>query len=491
MSIIVIFAIIETMIEKRVLLLNTKPSGDGPVVYWMDRDMRIDDNWAFIHAQNLARNRKVPLLIVYNLVVNFLGGNYHQWDFKVKALQEIEQSCHEKNISFFLIIDTDGKQTPELFIRFCNDYSVAAVVTDCSPLRIQRSWKNEIAKKIACEMIMVDAHNIIPVWIASEKQEYGAYTLRPKIHKLLPEFMDEFPLIKKHPYNYSKKIPVINWNDLMTHDQGTSITKPVDWITPGEHAAKKALSHFVNSKLDHYADKRNDPLADAQSNMSPYLHYGMIAPQRIALEIVKHVKIPIQQIMHALKNKAKINPDDDLELIDHASAYLEELIIRRELSDNFCWYNEYYDTVESFPEWAKKSHYRFRHDKREYIYTMKQFEHAKTHDELWNAAQMEMILTGKMHGYMRMYWAKKILEWTATPTDAMNIAIYLNDTYELDGRDPNGYAGIAWSIGGVHDRAWFERPIFGQVRYMARSGCEKKFNVKAYIEKWTKPNLFS
>jgi deoxyribodipyrimidine photo-lyase len=195
--------------------------------------------------------------------------------------------------------------------------------------------------------------------------------------------------------------------------------------------------------------------------------------------------------MHALKNKAKINPDDGLELIDHASAYLEELIIRRELSDNFCWYNEYYDTVESFPEWAKKSYYRFRHDKREYIYTLKQFEHAKTHDELWNAAQMEMIITGKMHGYMRMYWAKKILEWTATPTDAMNIAIYLNDTYELDGRDPNGYAGIAWSIGGVHDRAWFERPIFGQVRYMARSGCEKKFNVKAYIEKWTKPNLFS
>jgi deoxyribodipyrimidine photo-lyase len=127
-------------------------------------------------------------------------------------------------------------------------------------------------------------------------------------------------------------------------------------------------------------------------------------------------------------------------------------------------------------------------DARAYVYTKKQFEQAQTHDELWNAAQLEMVTTGKMHGYMRMYWAKKILEWSATPHEALGVAVYLNDTYELDGRDPNGYAGIAWSIGGVHDRAWFTRPIFGAVRYMARSGCEKKFNVKKYIERFTKSN---
>ncbi len=474
----------------RVTPLNTNKIGPGPVVYWMDRDMRIHDNWALIHAQSVAIQQKVPLLIVYNLVVNFLHGGYRQWDFKLRGLQEIQQFCTEKNIPFFLITDTTGKQTPEQIVEFCNQHTAGTLITDCSPLRIQRQWKERIAKKISCAMNMVDTHNIIPVWIASNKQEYGAYTLRPKIHKLLSEFLDEFPMIRKHPVSYSKKIPKIHWDTLLKTKEVNNINTPVTWIIPGEKHAKKMLQHFIKNKLHDYGTLRNDPLADAQSNLSPYLHYGMIAPQRVVLEILDHAKLPIEKILDAQKNKASVDNDRPLTLIDHAGAFLEELIIRRELSDNFCWYNKDYDTTDGFPDWAKKSHHRFRHDKREYIYTLKQFEQAKTHDELWNAAQLEMVTTGKMHGYMRMYWAKKILEWTACAEDAMKIAIYLNDTYELDGRDPNGYAGIAWSIGGVHDRAWFERPIFGQIRYMARSGCEKKFNVKEYIKKYTQKSLF-
>ena len=158
--------------------------------------------------------------------------------------------------------------------------------------------------------------------------------------------------------------------------------------------------------------------------------------------------------------------------------------MRRELADNFCFYNEEYDSIECFPDWAKKTHEKHKNDPREFLYTKKQFEQGKTHDELWNACQNQMMQTGKMHGYMRMYWAKKILEWTKNREEAMNIAIYLNDTYELDGRDPNGYAGIAWSIGGVHDRAWFERPVFGQIRYMNYNGCKSKFDVISYIKKW-------
>ena len=160
---------------------------------------------------------------------------------------------------------------------------------------------------------------------------------------------------------------------------------------------------------------------------------------------------------------------------------LEELIVRRELADNFTFYNTQYASFDGFPAWAKQSLNEHRKDKREYLYSLKQFEQAETHDPLWNAAQTQMINKGKMHGYMRMYWAKKILEWTPSPEEAMMIAIYLNDKYELDGRDPNGYAGIAWSIGGVHDRAWFDRPVYGKVRYMNYRGCESKFNVKEYI----------
>jgi deoxyribodipyrimidine photo-lyase len=191
-----------------------------------------------------------------------------------------------------------------------------------------------------------------------------------------------------------------------------------------------------------------------------------------------HTNRSIDNLLDNKKNAAGIGKDDS------AAALVEELVVRRELADNFCRYNQQYDSPACFPDWAHKSLEACKSDPREYIYTQEQFEQAQTHDELWNAAQNEMLRTGKMHGYMRMYWAKKILEWTAHPADAMKIAIYLNDTYELDGRDPNGYAGIAWSIGGVHDRAWFPRPIFGLVRYMARSGCEKKFDVKAYCARW-------
>jgi deoxyribodipyrimidine photo-lyase len=170
---------------------------------------------------------------------------------------------------------------------------------------------------------------------------------------------------------------------------------------------------------------------------------------------------------------------------DDSSAFLEELIVRRELADNFCEYTPLYDSPDAFPQWARTSLDTHVSDKRDYLYSREQFEQAKTHDEAWNACQRELLKTGKMHGYMRMYWAKKILEWTRNYTEAMEIAIYLNDTYELDGRDPNGYAGIAWSIGGVHDRPWFDRPIFGVIRYMNASGLAKKFDVQEYCRRWS------
>ncbi|MBP1734596.1 MAG: Deoxyribodipyrimidine photo-lyase photolyase (Photoreactivating enzyme), partial [Deltaproteobacteria bacterium] len=231
-------------------------------------------------------------------------------------------------------------------------------------------------------------------------------------------------------------------------------------LEPGEKAAQSVLKRFIEGKLGRYDSDRNDPNKDGQSGLSPFLHFGHISAQRIALEVMK-------------ENAAGESRD----------AFLEELIIRRELSDNFCFYNDQYDSVGGFPEWAKKTLNQHGKDKRPYLYSLEDFEGAKTHDDLWNAAQIEMVKRGKMHGYMRMYWAKKILEWTQSPEEAMNIAIYLNNRYELDGRDPNGYAGIAWSIGGVHDRAWNERNVFGKIRYMSYNGCRSKFNTDSYI-KW-------
>ena len=216
------------------------------------------------------------------------------------------------------------------------------------------------------------------------------------------------------------------------------------------------------SKIELYAD-RNDPTKPGQSNLSPYFHFGQLAPQRAALA----------------------TPQAG----EHSASFLEELIIRRELSDNFTYYNDRYDSFDGLAAWAQQTLNDHRNDPRDYVYSLEQWEAARIHDELWNAAQNELITTGKLHGFMRMYWAKKILEWSSSPDEALAIGIYLNDAYALDGRDPNGYVGVAWSVGGVHDRAWFERPVYGKIRYMNANGCARKFDVKSYIRRYAQNTL--
>ena len=464
--------------SQRIQSLKISEFHGKAVLYWMNRDIRVSDNWALLHAQSLATTNKVPLLVVYNLATHFLGGGLRQVDFKIKSLQEVQKNLEVLNIPFFLIVDETGKEAPAQLLEFITKHHVGHVVTDFSPLRIQCSWNEVITKKIEGSFDVVDTHNIIPVWVASPKREFGAYTIRPKIHSHLPEFLESFPKVTSQVHLFSGVVPKIHWQKILDQVAVSDSVTPCDWVIPGESGARVTLKKFLHEKLDHYDQDRNDPNLDAQSDLSPHLHYGTIAPARVALEVLKHSgKSDIQRLMSPDRNGARKGEGN------HA-AFLEELIVRRELADNFCWYCSEYDSPECFPDWAKKTWEKHAHDPREFIYTKKQFEHAKTHDELWNACQMQMVKTGKMHGYMRMYWAKKILEWTPDAETAMKIAICLNDTYELDGRDPNGYAGIAWSIGGLHDRAWFERPVFGQIRYMNANGCKTKFDTKAYIAKW-------
>jgi len=231
----------------------------------------------------------------------------------------------------------------------------------------------------------------------------------------------------------------------------------VDSFRGGTRQAKRRLRAFVRGRLDEYPERRNDPNAEAVSGLSPYLHFGQISPLYVALQV------------RATSSRGK-------------DPYLEELIVRRELSSNFVYYCHEYDSFESLPPWARRTLNYHSRDKREYVYSREDFEAARTHDPYWNAAQMEMVLTGKMHGYMRMYWGKKILEWTPSPQEGFKIALYLNNKYELDGRDPNGFAGVAWCFG-KHDRAWQERPVFGEIRYMNGAGLKRKFDADAYAKK--------
>jgi deoxyribodipyrimidine photo-lyase len=438
---------------KRVRTLKERAIKAGPVLLWMSRDQRAKDNWGLLLAQELALKQKAPLAVVFCLVPAFLGATTRQYGFMLKGLQEVEQSLSKKNIPFFLLTGSPEEELP----KFIREYHVSTLVKDFDPLRIKRTWAEAVAGSIDIPCYEVDAHNIVPCWVASPKQEYGAYTFRPKIRRLLPEFLEKYPPLREHPFPWKEKsMAPARMKSFGT--LGADTVPDTDWIKPGEKEAFRVLRRFVEKKLASYDTRRNDPSADGQSDLSPYLHFGQISAQRVALEVSASAMV---------KNSRE--------------AFIEELVVRRELSDNYCFYNENYATFEGFPEWAKKTLHAHRNDKREYRYSRDQFENAQTHDDLWNAAQMEMLKRGKMHGYMRMYWAKKILEWTESPEKAMEVAIYLNDRYELDGRDPNGYAGIAWSIGGVHDRAWNERPVFGKIRYMSYNGCKSKFNIKNYI----------
>jgi deoxyribodipyrimidine photo-lyase len=445
------------MIHSRINILNDLPLHPGPVIYWMSRDQRIRDNWALVFAQQQALELKTPLVIAFCLVPEFLDATERQYDFMLKGLEELGKKSAKLNIPFILLTGKPANEVP----RLVKALAAGMLVTDFSPLRINRHWKSEIQSRVGIRFCEIDAHNIVPCRIASQKQEFGAYTVRPKIHRLLNDYLTGIPSVRKHPYTIPKSFPKIDWTRIRKALKVDTSVGSVGWIRPGEDAAHRMLGLFIDERLGEYNERRNDPNAGGVSDLSPYLHFGQISAQYAALEVRR-------------SRKSKSSRD----------AFLEELIVRRELSDNFCYYNETYDMFEGFPAWARQTLNMHRNDTRDNVYSVETFEAAQTHDPLWNAAQNEMRITGKMHGYMRMYWAKKILEWTPSPEEALAIAIYLNDRYELDGRDPNGYTGIAWSIGGVHDRAWGERPVFGKIRYMSFEGCKRKFDVDMYVRKW-------
>jgi deoxyribodipyrimidine photo-lyase len=441
---------------QRIRLLNRASAAPGPVVYWMSRDQRTADNWALLHARAQAKERKEPLAVVFCLADDFLSTPYRHYDFMLAGLSETETSLRNMGIPFFLRFGDPAVEIPR-FLRKCG---AGLLVTDFDPLRIKREWKNAASVAIRIATHEVDAHNVVPCWIASEKQEWGAYTLRPKIHRLLAEFLEPFPAMQPHPHAWPSTPPPVDWQSVRRRLKADRNVGPVAGLDAGPAAGRRRLRRFLAGGLARYDEARNDPVLDGQSGLSPYLHFGHISAQRAVLEVRDSAVDPAQK-----------------------EAFIEELIVRRELADNFCFYRPDYDSFSGFPDWAKKTLGEHHGDLRPYSYAAGRLEAGETHDALWNAAQMEMVKTGKMHGYLRMYWAKKILEWTKSPEQAMEIAIRLNDRYELDGRDPNGYAGIAWSIGGVHDRAWGERPVFGKIRYMSEKGCRSKFDAEAYIRR--------
>nr|WP_069857735.1 deoxyribodipyrimidine photo-lyase [Desulfoplanes formicivorans] len=436
----------------RIRRLNQAVQGAGPVVYWMSRDQRVDDNWALIHAADMARQARVPLHILFCLTGSFGEACIRQYDFMMQGLVETWARARERG----LCLRIRPGHPPDVVRSFARACNAGLVVTDFDPLRIKQEWKRELLQHLDIPVHEVDAHNIVPVWRVSDKQEYAARTIRPRIQRLLAEFLEPFPVWEALP---EQDIPCVepDGEDLMAGLEVDRTVLPVAGITPGYTGGMDRMHAFMAHGLDRYDRASRDPNANGLSRLSPWLHFGQIAAQRVVLEAVASPRTQGQQ------------------------AFLEQIIIRRELADNYCLHNPHYDSLEGIPAWGRATLDKHRHDVREYVYSTDALEKAATHDSLWNAAQQEMRRTGIMHGYMRMYWAKKILEWSKTPEDALATAIRLNDRYGLDGRDPNGYVGVLWSMGGLHDRPWKERPVFGTVRFMSADGCKRKFDVHEYI----------
>ena len=440
--------------SQRIRNFTPSTENSGNVLYWMSREQRVEDNPALHLSRELAYKADSALLVAFALTDNFLGATLRQYDFMLRGLEQVAGKLKKLNIPFILLRGEPVTQL-EAFVR---ENKIRTLVTDFDPLRIKQQWQKELRSRLEISFLEVDGHNIVPARYVSDKVEFGAYTLRPKIHRNLDEFLEVYDPLEPFTVKNSD-FPVFSAEEVLESLQLDRSVAPVDWIEPGEEAALKLLDKFIDEKLASYAALRNDPNNLATSDLSPYLHFGQISSLRIAREIIRRA------------------PSDE-----NSKAFLEELIVRKELADNYCLYHPDYDNPNGFHSWAKKTHEEHKDDEREYIYSVEELERAETHDPLWNASQMEMVKKGKMHGYMRMYWAKKILEWTRDIAEAMSVAIYLNDKYELDGRDPNGYTGIAWSIGGVHDRAWTERPVFGKIRYMNYNGAKRKFNIEKYIQ---------
>ncbi len=429
--------------------LDVRP-GAKFALYWMQASQREGCNHALELALLLANGMRLPLLVAFCLADNYPGANLRHYAFMAEGLANVSERLAKRGIAMKILRGSPPDEIERVSMN------AAFAVTDSGHAHVQRAWRESLAKSVSCPLLEVETNLVVPVDVASMKEEYAARTIRPKLGRLVPEFL---AMPARQPVAVPAKVifKCETANGIMSGLRVDKSVKPSQFFKGGEDEARRLLDVFIKTKLKGYDSDRNDPGVDGTSRLSPYLHFGHISPLEIALSA-------------AAKDKASAEP------------FLEELIVRRELAFNFTRRNRNYDNVNCLPDWTLKTLRERMRDKRETLYSLEELEAAKTSDEAWNAAQMEMVKTGRMHGYMRMYWGKRVIEWTSSPEEAYGILVALNDKYELDGRDPNGYAGVAWCFG-KHDRPWTPSPIFGTVRRMTQSGLRRKFDLDAYIRK--------
>ncbi|MCX8096714.1 MAG: deoxyribodipyrimidine photo-lyase [Spirochaetes bacterium] len=449
------------VLETRVKKINGYgiDSSRDYILYCMEASQRINYNYSLLLAVKLANENNKPVVVLFNITDRYKHSNIRYYKFMIEGILKLRKDFEDLGIKFFIRKGDYVSGCVEFGKKSC------CIVLDRNYLSLQRKWRSEVARSVDVAVFEVDNDVVVPVEVLSNKEEPYAYLVRNKIMPIIKNYLVEFevqtPSIKSDHLDFGDEFYFNTVQEYLDNLNIGKSVKPVSSFVGGYDEARKRLTGFIHNKLHSYKEYRSDPTKDFQSNLSPYLHFGNISPVEIINEILKFYSF-----------------DDP-----NVQSYVNELVVWRELARNFVFYNPNYNKYEGIPDWAKQTLEEHSRDEREYIYTLEDLENARTHDKYWNSAQKELLITGKMHNYMRMYWAKKLIEWTRTPREAFDIACYLNDKYELDGRDPNGYAGISWCFGSF-DRPFSERKIFGRVRYMSANGLQKKFDIDKYVEKY-------
>ena len=444
--------------DARVKFLNEEPERSGKyVLYWMQQSQREACNHALEAAVTHANRLGLAVLVGFGLTANYPDANARHYTFLLEGLRDVRAALVARGIGFVLRLGAPDAVALDLA------RDAALVICDRGYLRHQKQWRRNVADHAGCRVIQVEADVIVPVDLVSQHMEVAARTIRPKIQKLRNDFL--VPLRRRRVEVSAERIGEVQSADiadipaLLSELAVDQSVKAVSRFRGGTEEAQRRLETFVSENLSDYAEGRREPAAERVSFLSAYLHFGQISPLEIALAVAK-----------------ADSADND------RRAYLDELIIRRELAMNFVEHQPDYDNFACIPKWARETLQHHRADHRLHGYTQDQLERAETHDPYWNAAMKEMLFTGYMHNHMRMYWGKKILEWSSDPETAFKTALALNNRYFLCGRDANSYANVAWCFG-LHDRPWPERPIFGKVRSMTASGLERKVDIDAYVRR--------
>jgi deoxyribodipyrimidine photo-lyase len=438
--------------HQRITALNDHAPRRGKyVLYWMQASVRTRENHALEYAVRTANELELPLVAGFGLDPDYSEATPRTLRFLIDGLVDVAGGLARRNIAFVV---RSGR--PENVAAALSE-DAASIVVDRSYLREPRAWRMGLASSTTAPVTAVESNVVVPVVFASGKREWAARTIRPKIHRHLERFLIELsttPIDRTQPPRLASI--AADERDALMAAAGVG-DDPSDRFRGGEHQAHAALRRFLDHGLERYADAGTAVTGELSSRLSMYLHYGHIAPTVIA-----------RRVRGSGAPQASVD------------AFIEELVVRRELAHNYVWYEPDYDRFPALPDWARTTLDEHRDDEREAVYTKAELEAAVTHDRYWNAAMIEMRETGYLHNRMRMYWGKRILDWTNTPEYAFRVALELNNRYLLDGRDPSSYANVAW-IFGLHDQAFAERDVIGKVRPMTRAGLERKIDPDAYV----------